>query len=292
MLSRRSIALATFGASLRRSHDHPEARAMTSSRRGHLALFVALFAVSTSGPFFVMCRIDAYAAVFWRTAIAGTIGLAIAAQRRTLRWSTIAPHLRSIVVAGLMLGTHFLLWVKAFDLTDYASNLLLLVSQPVLGAFIGARLGETLSRNAFLALGLSVVGMLLIAGGDFRLGPRALLGDALCITAGGVIALFYVAAREARRALPLEVFMGSVMLAAASLALPVALLSGVPLGGYAGRSWAWLGAIVVVTTLGGHGLMNYAARYVPLFTLNLIIVLEPVVSIAFGAALFGARVTG
>jgi drug/metabolite transporter (DMT)-like permease len=37
--------------------------------------------------------------------------------------------------------------------------------------------------------------------------------------------------------------------------------------------------------------MNYAANHVSLFTLNIVIVLEPAVGIAIGALLFGATVT-
>jgi len=238
-----------------------------------------------------MSRVNAQAAVFWRTLLAGVLGLLIAALRSTLDWRALHAHRKSLGLAGALLGTHFLLWVKAFDLTDYASNLLLLVAQPLIAAVVGARLGEALSRQAFGALGLSAIGMLLIAGGDFRMGPRALLGDAFSIIAGGMIAFFYVAGRSARKALPLEAFIGATMLVAAAVALPVALVAGVPVWGFSSASWAWLGAIVVITTLMGHGLLNLAAGYIPLFALNLVIVLEPVIAIAMGSILFGARVT-
>jgi drug/metabolite transporter (DMT)-like permease len=37
--------------------------------------------------------------------------------------------------------------------------------------------------------------------------------------------------------------------------------------------------------------MNFVARSIPLFTLNVVIVLEPLVSIAMGIPLFGASIT-
>jgi drug/metabolite transporter (DMT)-like permease len=259
--------------------------------RGHLALFVGLFAVSTAGPFFRMAQVDAYAAVFWRTLLAGMLALLIATLRSALDRRAMLQHARGMTVGGLLMGAHFLLWIKAFDLTDFASNLLLLVAQPLFGTLIGRALGETAPRSAGLSLLLATGGMGLIAGADISLGPRALLGDALCIVAGLMIALFYAVAREARAALPLDVFMGGTMLVAAATALPVALLAGVPLWGYSAPSWAWLLGIVVVTTLGGHGLMNLAARHVSMFELNLVIVLEPVIAIAMGFVLFGATVT-
>jgi drug/metabolite transporter (DMT)-like permease len=258
---------------------------------GYLALFVGLFAVSTAGPFFRMAHVDAYAAVFWRTALAGLIALTIAAMRSALKPREVASHARAVVLGGFLLGTHFLLWIKAFDLTDFASNHLLLVAQPLFGTLIGRLLGQSAPRSAGLSLLLAVGGMAFITGADISLGPRALLGDALCVVAGLMIALFYAVARSARAALPLDVFMGCTTLVAACTALPVALSAGVPLWGYTSESWAWLLGIVVVTTLGGHGLMNLAARHVPMFELNLVIVLEPVIAIALGFMLFGATVT-
>jgi drug/metabolite transporter (DMT)-like permease len=259
--------------------------------RGQVALFVGLFAVSTAGPFFRMAHVDAYGAVFWRTLLAGVLALLVATLRSTLNVRLLRDHARGVILGGILLGAHFLLWVKAFDLTDFASNLLLLVAQPLFATFIGRALGETTPRTAALSLLLALSGMALITGADISLGARALLGDALCIVAGLMIALFYAVARKARTALSLDVFMGGTMLVAAGTALPVAAIARVPLWGYSGQSWSWLLAIVVVTTLGGHGLMNLAARFVPMFELNLVIVLEPVIAIAMGFVLFGATIT-
>jgi drug/metabolite transporter (DMT)-like permease len=262
-----------------------------TSRRGYLALFAGLVAVSTSAPFFVMAHVDAYAAVFWRTALTALLGLGIGFLRGRLDVAELRRYARPLLFGGVLLGVHFLMWVKAFDLTDYASNLLLLVFQPIMAAFLTARLGERLPRHVFAAVGLSVLGLALIAGGDFALSPRALIGDGLCLAAGVAITLFYVVTGRARRALSVETFLGAIMLVCAATALPVAVVAGVPLVGFSPATWGWIGGIVVVTTFMGHGLMNYAANHVSLFTLNIVVVMEPAVGIAFGALLFGARIS-
>ena len=276
---------------MRRGREDSTLRPVPTSRRGYFALFAGLLAVSTSAPFFVMARVDAYAAVFWRTSLAALIALAVGALRGRLDLRALARHARSILWGGLLLGGHFLMWVKAFDLTDYASNLLLLVFQPIMAAFLTARLGERLPRHAFTAVALAIAGLGLIAGSDFAVSPRALLGDALCLAAGVAITLFYVVTGKARRALSVEVFLGAVMLVSSATAWPVARAAGVPLWGFSASTWGWIGAIVLVTTLMGHGLMNHAANHVSLFTLNIVIVLEPAVGVAIGALLFGARLT-
>jgi len=116
-----------------------------------------------------------------------------------------------LVVGALLLAAHFVLWVKAFDLTDYASNLLLLVAQPVIATFLAMRLGEPANRNTWISLGLATLGLTIIAGGDFALGPRALLGDAMCILGDLAIALFYVVTRDARQGMSMPAFLGATL---------------------------------------------------------------------------------
>jgi drug/metabolite transporter (DMT)-like permease len=167
----------------------------------------------------------------------------------------------------------------------------LLVAQPVIAALLGIRLGQHPTRETWISIALSLVGLTIIAGGDFALGPRALLGDLMCILGDLAIALFYVVTHEERRELPLSSFMAVTLLFGALVELPLVLASGARLGGYPSEAYGWLLALILVTTMGGHGLMNVAARQVRLFTLNVVIVLEPPIGILIGAGLFGARVT-
>jgi len=251
-------------------------------------LFIGLVLVSTSGPFIVLAHMDAYAVVLWRAAGAAVLFLGYAAARGLLKveWQ----HVPRIVLGAVLLGTHFLLWVKAFDLTDYASNLLLLVAQPVMAAVLGIPLGDRPTRHIWISIALASIGLISITGGDFKLGPRALAGDGMCVLGGLAIALFYAVTRAARAATPLPAFMGLVMSVVAAVALPVVAWAGGPVVRYPARSWGWLSALVVLTTVGGHGLLNLVARHVKLYTVNLIIVLEPAIAIALGALLFGAGV--
>ncbi len=258
--------------------------ASAAAPRHRLALFAGLFLVSTSGPFIVMAQFGAFATVFWRTALAAPLFLLVARR--------IPPeHRARVAVGSLLLGAHFLLWVKAFDLTDFASNLLLLVAQPVIAALLGTRLGEPPTSRTWLSVALAVGGLAIIAGGDFALGPRALLGDAMCVVGGLAITLFYVVTRDARAVTPLPAFMGWTFVGVALLSLPFMLLDTHPIVDYAATQWAWLGALVLFTTMAGHGLMNQAARGVTLFALNIVIVLEPAIAIAMGALLFDAGAT-
>ncbi len=255
---------------------------------GYLALFVGLFFVSTSGPFLVAAKMDALAMVVVRMLGSAVILLAWA-RSRGLRLH--GRHVRRTLLGAALLAAHFALWLKAFDLTDFASNLLLLVAQPVVAALLGAAVGEPPTRRTWASVALAAIGLGIIARGDFSLGPRALLGDGMCIVGALAIALFYVVTKRARAETPLAPFLGVVLLAGGLFILPLALASGSRFSGYSGATWAWAAALVVVTTIGGHGLLNVAARRVSLFSLNVVIVLEPAIGIGLGALMFGARVT-
>lgn len=257
-------------------------------RSGYAALFIGLFFVSTSGPFLVAARMDALAMVVVRM-LGSAIVLLAWARARGLRLE--GRHVGRTLLGAALLAAHFALWLKAFDLTDFASNLLLLVAQPVVAALLGAAVGEPPTRRTWASVALAALGLGIIARGDFSLGPRALLGDGMCIVGALAIALFYVVTRRARAETPLAPFLGAVFLAGGLFVLPLALVSGSRFGGYSSTSWAWAGALVFVTTIGGHGLLNVAARRVSLFSLNVVIVLEPAIGIGLGALMFGARVT-
>jgi drug/metabolite transporter (DMT)-like permease len=232
-----------------------------------------------------MAKMDAYAVVFWRMILAAPLLLLFGGRpTKPIPW-------RPLVFGAALLTAHFLLWVKAFDLTDYASNLVLLVSQPVMAAVIGHRLGEKHGPGIWVSVGLATLGLVIVAGGDFRLGPRAILGDLLCVIGGFCIALFYAVSKPAREALSTRTFMGLTFALGALLVAPVLLVAESPVLAYPAESWGWLACLVVFTTLAGHSLMNRAAREVRLFTLNIVIVLEPAIGIALGALLFGATVS-
>ena len=112
----------------------------------YVALFTGLVLVSTSGPFIVASGVPATTLVFWRMALAGAAFLAwsIVRGRRLL-----APGLlRPIALGAFLLAAHFVLWVKAFDLTDYSSNLLLLVAQPI----VADRYRDNRATGAFIVI--------------------------------------------------------------------------------------------------------------------------------------------
>lgn len=262
------------------------------------SLFGGLLLLSTSGPFFLASRMDPWTVAVARLSSAG--GLLLCAWLFTHRpwshgsqesWRLVRGELPRLTLGAAIFVTHLLLWMHAFDYTSFASTVLLLVVQPALAAVIGGLFGERLQPAMWWSLAIAGVALCLVAAGELSIGPRAWIGDGMCILSALCTTLFVPTTQRARRRLPMSLFLGLVFSIGATGLLPVVLLRGGLTVGYGWESWGWLAAIVLVSTIGGHGLTNLAARSLSLFRLNIVILLQPLLAIGIGAALFDLSAT-
>jgi drug/metabolite transporter (DMT)-like permease len=166
----------------------------------------------------------------------------------------------------------------------------LLVNAAPLFTVVLARvfLGEQPTARVLIAIALALAGALLIAIGDWSsAGPAPLLGDALALAGAVTLAVYHVAGRGLRAALPLGVYLIWVWGFAAALLGLAALAAGVPLLGHPPRAWAAFLALALVPTLAGHGLVNVSLRLLPAPTVGLFLLGEPVGATLLALALFG-----
>ncbi len=261
------------------------------------ALAVGTLAVSAAAPLIRLAALPAVALAAWRTATCGALYAALRPRDLAALRGLGSREWLLLAAASSLLALHFGLWISAFEHTSYASTVLLLVTQPLFGALVGrVAYGERLGAATWFALAGAAGGLALLVHADVRGAAEtppadALLGDALAVLGSLAIALYYVAVRPLRRALPFAPFMAATYGGAGLLLAGAALALGVPLHGYATASWGWLAVLVLLPTAVGHACFNWAVPRVRFFTLNLLIVLEPALALAFGVAFLAERVT-
>lgn len=168
----------------------------------------------------------------------------------------------------------------AFSFTTLDSSALLLVAQPIMAVVVGGLFGERFRPAMGISIAIAAVAVFLVAAGDLQIGPRAWVGDGMCLLAALCTTVFIPVTRVARRALPMSLFLGITFLLGALL-----LLAEVSFFDYRWSQWAWLWGIVIVATIGRHGLTNLAARRLSLFRIQLITLLQPLLVIAIGMSL-------
>jgi drug/metabolite transporter (DMT)-like permease len=259
---------------------------------------VGIVAISTSPILVRVAHVPALALAFWRC-LAGALLLAPFALRWARRTRSGAERPRGasplrrdlglLVLSGACLALHFSLWNASLARTTIASSTVLVACSPLfVGLLSGPLLGEPPSRLGWAGIGLTIVGAAVIALGDagaVDLGPRALVGDAMAFGGAAAIGGYFLIGRSVRRRLPATTYAASVYGVAAALLLPACLLSGSPLGGYAGRSWLAIGGVVAGPQLLGHTVFNALLATLTADAVAVIGLTEPV-----GATLLAWRI--
>lgn len=256
--------------------------------RGPLAVLgLGLCAVSLAGPFIILSGVGPFALPAWRllavTALLLPPGLkALAADLRGLSRAERAR----LVLAGMLYGAHFAAFTAAFSRTTKESAVVLLGAQPLIAALAGAALlGEAVTLPMIVSAVVGLAGLVVFVGEHLELQRAHLVGDALVLLCSALLVGSYVIARRLRPRMSLVGWLLSLYGSGGLLCLVVALATGDPLWGYSTASWGWLAAAVLVSTLVGHSCYQYAVKYLPVFTVNLASLGEPVIAIAAMAAL-------
>ena len=197
-------------------------------------------------------------------------------------------HRLAVLVSGLLLGGHFLLWTASLQFTSIASSVLLVSTHPLIVAPLGRRLlGDVITRRAGAGLALTLLGTGITAAGDFRLGRQALFGDALALGGAVCLAGYLLVGRGVRNTVGVAGYSALVFAVVAATAVAATGASGslhVP----SGRTVVVCLALAVVCTIGGHTGYNWALRYVPAATVSVAFLGEPPLTSLLGLALLAS----
>jgi drug/metabolite transporter (DMT)-like permease len=226
-------------------------------------LGLAVAAVSTAAPLVRVADAPTLAIAFWRNALAlPVLALLVGLHARGIRRGG-APVLdrreRNLsIVAGLFLGAHFATWVPSLSFTTVASSVALVSTQPVWAALIARGRGEDVPAGAWWGIGSALAGVIVLAGVDLSVEPRALFGDLLALIGGVLAAAYVTVGAEVRRTVPTSVYALVCYGVAAGGLLVVCLVGRQPLAGsdYDATTWLALIAMVAGPQLLGHTVVN------------------------------------
>ena len=173
----------------------------------------------TAAVFILLLReMNAFSIAFWRLIIASTtiLFIVLVFQRR-VNPSLIRKNLKHFLVLGILLGSHFMLFVSAVKNTSILNATVLVNTTPLFSMIVSTSLYSIKpSRKALVGLVLSLVGAGVIAYGDAQLGdPTSLIGD-LEATLAAIAEGFYLNyGRGKRSQIPLLPTMLFIYLASA-----------------------------------------------------------------------------
>ena len=252
-----------------------------------LALALALFGISISGPLVRLSGEHPIVIALWRLGLSLVIVVVMLGATGTWRqWRGLSR--RDLLVAagaGVMLALHFWSWNASVGLTTIAASATLVNMMPAIVAAASARwLGEVPSRRQTIGSGVAMLGALIIAIPDLLQAAgasaggtsTALLGDALAVVGAVTAALYYVAGRRLRATLDLWAYVGIVYGACFVTLAILALSLRLPVWPQPPRQLAIFLGLALGPMMLGHTGMNYALRYMPAYVVNLTVLGEPV----------------
>jgi drug/metabolite transporter (DMT)-like permease len=277
---------------------------MEPARGIPVALVLAICAVSTGAPFARWAQpAPPIAIAALRVAIAAVLLLG-AGWRDLASLPRIAPRDRPLVLlSGALLALHFGSWIASLSFTSTAASVALVCTNPIFAALFGTVLGDRVAPRELLGIAIAGAGCAVLAGGDWRAGGDALIGDGLALVGAASAAAYLVVGRRLRSALPLLPYLGAVNAIAAALLLLAATLLDAPVIALPAQAYVACACAALFASFIGHSLLNAAVRTTPTHLVALAVLGEPIGSslitwIAFGeqppihAALGGGVVLG
>lgn len=234
---------------------------MSSANRASLLLLIlAVLAVGPAAVFIRLAEAPPITVAFYRMAAASIAigGIVIARGGRDLVGLDGIAFRRSII-AGVLLAVHFATWITSLSYTSVANSVIIVTTQPIWAALLGIwYLKERVHVATFLAIGLALIGVVIISGGNPQ--PGGLTGDLFALVGAIMAAAYLVVGRQVRRTVST---LGYVLIAYSTAAVALGALAvaiQTPLSDLPAHSWLWIIAAALGPSVIGHTLYNRALK--------------------------------
>ncbi len=192
--------------------------------------------------------------------------------------------MRLAIVPGALFGISIIVGFAAVKNTSVSNATLISNLMPVAVVIIAKFvLHEPVRNRQFVAVGVAVLGVLIVVFGAGAASGATLYGDALAFVNVAVWTAFFMRMKNLRDdGAHSWSLLAAVTTVAAIVAVPPCLLVADDLGGMTASSWWFLFGMVLLPGVVGHGLMTWASGHLPVTVSSLLTLGSPVVS-AIGA---------
>ena len=255
-----------------------------------VGLFLGAAAIAFSPILVRLVQVAPEVSAFYRVALAAP--LLWIWMRRTDR-KTNAPPLDwrtrlGLLGAGLFFTGDLGFWHWSLQLTSIANATLLPNFSPIF-VTLGAVLlfHERISRLYLIGLVASVLGLIILMGGDPGRDPNAILGDALGLVAAVFYAGYLLAISRYRKRLSVARIMAWTSLGAALGLLPIVPLSGNAFTVPSPQDWLFLLLLAWFSHALGQGLIAYALAHLPATFSSVGLLTQPLLAALLAWPLFG-----
>ncbi|MCI2255990.1 DMT family transporter [Domibacillus sp. PGB-M46] len=257
-----------------------------------LPLFIAIVAISFSAIFVKWSDAPASILSMYRMILASFFLLPIVWRKRSEFERIQRKDWMLLILSGLFLAFHFVLWFGSLKLTTVASSTIILALQPLVslaGGFLLFR--ERTNAAALATMGIAIIGAVMIGWGDFGLSREAILGDLLSFLSVIAVVGYLLIGQQTVRKVSHWIYSFCVFSFAALFLCLYNLAASTQITGYSKHEWGIFLLLAIVPTI-AHVINNWLMNYVNATTISMSILGEPVGATLLAVLLLNERLTG
>ncbi|GAA0076663.1 DMT family transporter [Clostridium sp. CTA-5] len=238
---------------------------MKSQVSRYLALFLGVFALSTSAIFVKLANAPSSVIAFYRLFFSTLILLPFLLFNNKNRQELIALSKKQWgfgLLSGLFLAIHYVLWFESLNYTSVASSTVIVTLQPLFSISGGYFLfKERFSKGALTGCFIAIVGCFIIGWGDFQISNQALFGDLLAFIAAGMITCYFFVGHHVRKNLSLVPY-SIIGYSSSSLFLALyAYNQQVSFIHYSLHTWYSFIGLAFIATILGQTILNWLLKW-------------------------------
>lgn len=238
--------------------------------------FTLLVRLADSGP---------VSAGFWRLALAFPLIYIFALRTNQPTTGLPRKFYWLLALSGIAFAMDLASWHLGIERTKLANATLLGNSGSLIMMVYGFIIAHALPRrNEWAAMLLSLLGAALLMGRSYSLSFENFIGDALCLLAGALYAVYLIALGQCRRDMGgWAVLVWSIAFGLAPIAL-VAHLLGEP---FWPQNWTPVVILALSSQVIGQGLMVYALKFFTPVVIGIALLSQPAIAALTGWFAFG-----
>ena len=251
------------------SHDSMPAR-QDLARLG-----IGILGIGTSGPLIALSAMPVPTLIFWRNLGGAIVTAPFALRHRQLTQRT---GLKWSILAGVLLALHFCGFFLAMRMTTVAAGTGIVALQPIFAALFVKISGGHIPSRAWLGMGVSFAGVLLVSGVDLHISFRSFLGDLAALISAALAALYMMVGARAQETIETATYTTICYFICAITVLPFSLLNSLQVFHFTAREWWIVGGLILGAQILGHTMFNTTLKRVSPAIVSLAIFFEVPVS--------------
>jgi len=260
-------------------------------RLSYTALIVAIVAVSFAAIFARLAEVSPVSIAFLRMAFSSLLLLPVYFLRVRGRESGEKPgkeDLVPLIFSGLFLAMHFGFWIASLFFTTVASSVVFVSLNPlVVALYLSIVRRESVSGGFWTGLVVSLVGMVILGGGDVRIGGENWKGDLLAIAGAISVAGYFIVGSRLRKRLNLIAYVFPVYTFSAFFLLLASFIFRAKLNGLPVMAYFYCLLMALICQVIGHSLLNWTLRMVKPTVVTISVLGEPVGSTILALLILG-----